>query len=63
MCSIFGYNDNSTELIGKKVTYKTKNQEIIGEVTSLHGVKGAIRVRFEKGMPGQSIFREVLISE
>lgn len=56
-------NDNSTALIGKKVVYKTKTKEIVGEVRSLHGNKGAIRVRFETGMPGQSIFKEVSISE
>lgn len=51
----------SKSLIGKKVVYKTKTKEIVGKVTALHGSKGAVRVLFEKGMPGQSLTGEVII--
>jgi large subunit ribosomal protein L35Ae len=51
----------SKELIGKMVVYKTKNGEIKGKVTSIHGVKGVLRVLFEKGMPGQSLRQAVTI--
>ena len=53
--------EKSAELIGKKVIYKTKTKEIKGEITALHGNKGAVRARFETGMPGQSLLREVII--
>ncbi|MBN1924058.1 MAG: 50S ribosomal protein L35ae [Nanoarchaeota archaeon] len=49
------------ELIGKKVIFKTKTKEITGKVTALHGSKGAVRVLFEKGMPGQSLLTKVSI--
>ena len=47
--------------IGKKVTYNTGKKEINGEVRSPHGNKGALRVLFETGMPGQAIGQEVKI--
>ena len=55
-----GVSDKSAaeKLVGKKVSYKCdgKSSKIIsGEVTSAHGNSGAIRARFEKGLPGQSI--------
>lgn len=51
-------------LIGKSVTYtcKGKNEtQISGVVKSLHGNKGAVRVLFERGMPGQAIGDKVVI--
>lgn len=51
----------SNELIGKKVVFKTKNGQIAGEITALHGNSGKVRARFEKGLPGQSISKEVMI--
>ncbi len=56
-------SSKSKELIGKKVIYKTKTKEIVGKVASTHGNKGALRVIFEKGMPGQSLYKEVTIVE
>ena len=49
-------------LIGKKVKWKSSSgKEFIGTVASSHGNKGAIRVIFEKGLPGQSLGNKVLI--
>ncbi len=46
----------------KKVVWKSPaNKEIKGEVRSAHGNKGALRVLFETGMPGQSITNKVEI--
>jgi len=53
--------EKAKELIGKKVKYFTGKKEIIGVVKATHGNKGAVRVVFEKGMPGQSIGKEVEI--
>lgn len=49
-------------LVGRKVTYTTKSgKKISGKVTRPHGNKGLVRARFNKGLPGQAIGREVEI--
>ena len=51
-------------LAGKKVSYATKGGKVIkGVVTRPHGIKGLVRARFEKGLPGQAIGSEVLIQD
>ena len=49
----------ASPLIGKTVEWHNpegKNKVVIsGKVASAHGGKGAIRVIFERGMPGQSL--------
>lgn len=56
--------DKAMGLVGKKVTWTTPGKEkkqISGKVSSAHGNKGAVRVIFEKGMPGQSLGTEVKV--
>ena len=54
--------EKANALIGKKVTWSSPaKKEIKGLVKSAHGCKGALRVLFEKGMPGQSIGQKVKI--
>lgn len=54
--------ESAKALIGKKVTWKSPaGKEITGKVTKEHGNKGAVRVKFEKGMPGQSIGNKIII--
>ena len=54
--------EDAEKLVGKTVTWKSPaNNEIAGKVASAHGNSGAIRVIFDKGMPGQSIGNEVAI--
>ena len=54
--------DKAKELVGKRVVWKSPaDKEINGEVRSAHGNNGAIRVLFEKGMPGQAIGEKVNI--
>lgn len=51
---------DAEKLTGSKVAYKTETgREISGKVASAHGNKGAIRVLFERGMPGQSLAKTV----
>jgi large subunit ribosomal protein L35Ae len=46
----------ASPLVGKKVVWKTASgKNINGKVTNLHGAKGAVRVRMEKGLPGSAI--------
>jgi large subunit ribosomal protein L35Ae len=52
--------EKAAKLVGKSVVYKTQTgKDIKGNVASSHGNKGAIRVIFEKGMPGQSLGKKV----
>jgi len=54
--------EKASELVGKEVVWKSpKGKEINGKVASAHGNKGAIRVIFEKGLPGQSLGTKIEI--
>lgn len=54
--------EKASNLIGKKVVWKTSaGKQLIGQVAAPHGNSGALRVRFETGMPGQSIGTKVMI--
>lgn len=54
--------DKAEPLVGKEVVWKSPaDNEIKGKVASTHGNKGALRVIFEKGMPGQSLGTKVQI--
>ncbi len=55
-------SEAASKLIGKKVVYNTGKKDISGEVKSSHGNKGALRVSFETGMPGQAIGKKVRIN-
>ncbi len=49
-------------LIGKTVVWSSPaKNEIKGKVTSPNGSNGAVRVKFEKGLPGQSLGTEVSV--
>lgn len=45
----------SGQLIGEKVVWKTANRKLIGKIVGFHGKNGVVRVRFNKGIPGQAI--------
>jgi len=51
-------------IVGKSVSWTTPGKEkkvIKGKVTQPHGNKGCVKVHFEKGMPGQSLGKEVKV--
>ena len=56
--------EKANKLLTKKITWispgKLKKQ-ITGTVTKAHGNNGALRVKFEKGMPGQAIGAKVKV--
>ncbi|WP_456481824.1 50S ribosomal protein L35ae [Methanopyrus sp.] len=58
-----GIEDRSeaAQLIGKEVVWKhPKTGKVIrGKVVDTHGNNGAVRVRFERGLPGQALGTEV----
>jgi len=52
-------------LVGKEVVFTCEGKdkkEIKGKVSAVHGNKGAVRVHFEKGMPGQAIGQKVRLN-
>ena len=52
--------DKASKMIGKKVVWKTSaGREMVGQITNIHGNSGALRVRFDIGLPGQSIGQKV----
>jgi len=53
--------EKAKKLIGKKVSWKSLNQTINGTVIREHGNSGAVKVQFEKGMPGQAIAKKVAV--
>ncbi len=58
----FDSKDNASKLVGKKAVWKTSGgKQMNGQVTGVHGNSGALRIRFDTGMPGQSIGKKVAI--
>ena len=54
--------EKAGQLVGRKVIWKTSaGKELNGQIASAHGNSGALRVRFDTGMPGQSIGSKVVI--
>ena len=52
--------EKAAKLVGKKVVWKTSaGKQLTGQITNIHGNSGALRVRFDTGMPGQSIGSKV----
>ena len=57
--------EKAMKLIGKSVVYECEGKnktQIKGSVSAIHGSKGAVRVHFERGMPGQAIGGRVSIN-
>ena len=54
--------EKALQLVGKTVRWETPTKKTIsGKVTSIHGNSGAVRVHFEKGMPGQAVGTKVKV--
>jgi large subunit ribosomal protein L35Ae len=54
--------EKAKDLLKKTVTWITPTKkEIKGVVMKEHGNKGAVRVKFEKGLPGQALGTKVKI--
>ncbi len=53
---------SAEKLIGKSASWKSPaGKEIKGKITGAHGRSGAVKILFEKGMPGQSLAGKVEI--
>jgi len=54
--------DKAKDMISKNVVWKSSSgKEIKGVISNVHGNKGALRVQFERGLPGQSLGTKVKI--
>ena len=54
--------EKASKLVGKKAIWNTSGgKQMNGQITAVHGNSGALRVRFDTGMPGQSIGKKILI--
>lgn len=54
--------EQAAGLVGKKVVWTNeKGNSITGKISAAHGNKGAVRAIFEKGIPGQSLGKKVII--
>jgi large subunit ribosomal protein L35Ae len=45
----------ASQLLGRKVVWKSENKKLIGKIVGFHGKNGTVRVRFKKGVPGQAL--------
>jgi len=50
-------------MIGSKVGWPVDDPKIFGKIVSAHGRTGTLRVRFNKGVPGQALGSRVKIFE
>ncbi|MCK4589944.1 MAG: 50S ribosomal protein L35ae [Nanoarchaeota archaeon] len=56
--------EKASSLVGKKAVWTSPGKgkkQIVGVVSTVHGGKGALRVVFERGMPGQAVGTKVKI--
>ena len=55
-----GSKEDAKKLLKKKVEWTTPSgKKIAGVITKLHGGKGCVLARFERGLPGQALGTEL----
>ncbi|MBN1275461.1 50S ribosomal protein L35ae [Candidatus Woesearchaeota archaeon] len=54
--------EQAEQLVGKTVKWHTGKRDLVGNVASAHGNSGAVRVLFDKGVPGQALGQKVSFS-
>jgi large subunit ribosomal protein L35Ae len=61
LVQIMGENTVSKagQLVGRKMILKFGENNFIGRIVSLHGKKGVVEVKFQKGTPGQALGAKV----
>jgi len=54
--------EKAQSLLKKKVTWiSPAGKQLVGFISNVHGNSGAVRARFEIGLPGQSIGEKVKV--
>jgi len=51
------------QLINRKVVWKQGDSKFIGKIAGSHGKKGVVKVKFQKGVPGQALGTTVELLE
>ena len=51
------------QLINRKVVWKQGNIKLMGKIAGSHGKKGVVKVKFQKGVPGQALGTTVELVE
>ena len=51
------------QLIRRKVVWKQGDSKFIGKIAGSHGKKGVVKVKFQKGVPGQALGTTVELVE
>ena len=51
------------QLINRKVVWKQGDSKFIGKIVGSHGKKGVVKVKFQKGVPGQALGTTVELVE
>ena len=51
------------QLINRKVVWKQGDSKLIGKIAGSHGKKGVVKVKFQKGVPGQALGTTVELVE
>jgi large subunit ribosomal protein L35Ae len=57
LIQIMGENTVSKagQLVGRKMIMKFGKKSFIGRIVCVHGKKGVVKVKFQKGIPGQAL--------
>jgi large subunit ribosomal protein L35Ae len=51
------------QLVGRKITWRNGKRRFTGRIVALHGRNGAVRARFNPGLPGQALGTTVELLE
>ena len=49
----------ASQLINRKVVWKQGDSKLIGKIAGSHGKNGVVKVKFQKGVPGQALGTKV----
>ncbi len=57
LVQIMGENtvSNAGQLVGRKMILKFGKNSFVGRISDLHGKKSVVKVKFQKGIPGQAL--------
>ena len=47
------------QIVNRKVVWKQGDSKFIGKIAGSHGKKGVVKVKFQKGVPGQALGTKV----
>jgi large subunit ribosomal protein L35Ae len=61
LIQIMGENtvSNVGQLVGRRIILKFGKNSFVGRIMDLHGKKGVVKVKFQKGIPGQALGAKV----